>query len=1015
MIKHKKLILIPTFSFLLLYAIFYAYFYFILSSTISNYKNNNSKDNNFVFFNHIDKFKISYFPFPNVKAKNIDFNLFEREEISLNIKSKKINLNYDFFGMLKTTPKLQNIEITNPVITLNINKKDYDKQIPFLINRFISSLPKKSSFEIKNGIIELIKNDAVLKLEKVNIFNKNNIFTGDFEFKDKIYDINFDIYEIGNSLEHNISFNIKNNSFKENFALKGIAAVLKDTIEGQSILEFNTHKGTEILKNYTDIKKVMDFPITLKTSIEFNYPKIINFKNLSFKFGEGNSGKGNAVFNFSENQFSNYGDLKTNISYNGDITNFNYKTIYNIFKKNRNFLSNNNFSLKVNENFANEKIQAIIETEPNEKTYKISKLNIKKPHEFMINAAGDYKNQTNTLRLENTIFFNNIKNMISTLYNSGFNYNLNQSINVTSLAEITKDTFSLENINAYLPNNANIKGAILTDNENITGELAAKNLDLTEFNNAFNFKTNLKDKISVIKNISANKNFDLRLSLYNTKINNNIYNVKTDIKTDRLKLNIYNLLIKDYAKNTLQLSGKTDLSNNNFENFMIKTSGEFNNLIKKTGFNAIKNKPETKILYEFNGNLFSPNTKININNNNINLKISGELFDNIKQYDAEIFIPNLNIYINDIINSSNAIMTSSPLELSYKYKTTGDIKNISNIKLKINNSTGYGNLNINNESLTGTFDFNFLSYKDIIKDSIPISIKQIPLLGFINANKLDLNLKIDNFEYKDNLFKNVTLRLNTLNPDNKLLTVTSNDSQKTVESAINFNANNFYKGNIYIKGLDIKDGYFDTQNLDLTSGALTYSNSFTTKGISSNDILSNLKANYNITVEEGKIKGVSLDYITENILNLSTKNTSAMPRIVENGLLSGYTSFDTFNLTAKIDNGIIKNGLYIFSGKNGTGEGKIYSNLKKKSLKLENKFILKALHPRKEFDAMTEINGYFKNSGKEIIYENITGNIYKSYLKHREETKEKEKTLNDFFNLIKQDKTSSSETNIPAE
>jgi len=121
---------------------------------------------------------------------------------------------------------------------------------------------------------------------------------------------------------------------------------------------------------------------------------------------------------------------------------------------------------------------------------------------------------------------------------------------------------------------------------------------------------------------------------------------------------------------------------------------------------------------------------------------------------------------------------------------------------------------------------------------------------------------------------------------------------------------------------------------------------FSTNGLSSSQLISNLSGSFELEIKNGVIKGISgYDAISAAIAALASITSNNVVRTISNGLRTGELPFESLRARGSINNALIEGAAFELVSKNMGAFGLISTGLVEKSLSIASEISLQQLSP----------------------------------------------------------------------
>ena len=520
-----------------------------------NINNNNKNFNNVPFndtlnFNSFSKIDVSKVNFFNGKFKYNNFYLFNKENNSLQIYQKLINIICEFNFNNNNNKIINILPFNNKLLSIDFNNNNYNFNlidIKNILNKNVNDLIYVINFSLH--IFEYLKN--LLNLIRKIISKLNSILF------DKFLDSNNLTFKIDENNKNEYEKNF-NNDLKKLYFFGFISNEIKnlfnkDLFESKNIIKFDETIHFN-LKNIQDILIENIKPVLNRLSVYFNLifcnGNLFNVeivKNFNFYFRE-------LYINFDK-------FLECLLNENFEFRNFLiWINSFNNKENNPNFQNQNNNNNYLNNLFVDyNKIRKFI----NEFKYNMNDINdfINKENNNNNKINNNNNNENNNENIENNFNFINNKNKLLEKYLKSNNINNN---NNNKINEKVKKTLFIENIN----NKTNTK-SIYNLIDILEENLKKINIEFTKY---FSSKIILSNFFT-LKNIQSIQNFSIiendfheNIFIFTNNINNNnilyliLCNNNNQFKLSKINLTYEGISILDFKitkQNELILLVKT--------------------------------------------------------------------------------------------------------------------------------------------------------------------------------------------------------------------------------------------------------------------------------------------------------------------------------------------------------------------------------------------------------------------------------------------------------------------------
>ena len=158
---------------------------------------------------------------------------------------------------------------------------------------------------------------------------------------------------------------------------------------------------------------------------------------------------------------------------------------------------------------------------------------------------------------------------------------------------------------------------------------------------------------------------------------------------------------------------------------------------------------------------------------------------------------------------------------------------------------------------------------------------------------------------------------------------------------------------------------------------------YKTDGLNMYQLTSNLGGDFNATVTNGTVKGISgYNQILYNIVELANITTNNILYILENSFKSGELDFTDLSISGKINNAEISKAAFTLNSLNMLVNGFVSGNLINKSLNIESLFEIKNLAPD-VLNIMYDLKGFINNLDGDVDVSGIMSKINISYIQKK--------------------------------
>ncbi len=608
------------------------------------------------------------------------------------------------------------------------------------------------------------------------------------------------------------------------------------------------------------------------------------------------------------------------------------------------------------------------------------------------------ENKEINLKLFNIYYNNDSKKILENIKNDK-NKNKTDDINLNveeKINKISKKKLKNFYLNEFENSEEKVFEDSIKDNKKDSKELESETLNSNEFNNLISDELADSDKLRRFssKPLSFSSKYrDDEIKYLNDKLFSYKNQNKIILEENKKLLEIINIFKilqnlensknpninsqKNYEnrekKNFDKLSQSKNLDiidiNNKQDNFL-------NNKINEIGkISNVDNNLNDLIHYEERN--FSKNDKMGLNKyidfseaNKLINNMKKELNENIDQISPNSFENYNNITEENNSNRNNSKEFKFYSDKNLNLNINNELYNINNNRVK--NSSNYfveeSNEHKINKNLLGNNNFNNLNEIRYIdnKNNFVLNNFNRNLLGnnnnfFFNIKNTDIKIKRELNESKDELSKNLTVKVSNDN-DSSLKNISINKENKNFEIFMNYNEENFKNKNIYMG---------DTNNLSKTNeSSIIYQNLDNSQMSNSDNNFQkskNAKKKTFIKIDENyKIHSNKGGYSKNINLNHSNKNSNNINTNSLNNTLNSAKNSQIQNLNSNKSS--LKNKISFINISNNSNQILFKNNLSNNNDKKKEILIDIKIEKKNEHKNINE------NVGKNKIEHNIISN-----------------------------------------